>query len=240
MISFYKLIPAIGSDNNNRRVAWLINQLKQLPDGYRLLDAGAGTQYFRQFCPHFDYVAQDFASYIPDPNAQGLQNIEWNYGKLDIISDITDIPAPDNSFDAILCSEVLEHIPYPEKAIVEFSRLLRPGGTLLITAPFCSLTHQSPYFFATGFSRFYYNRMLQDQGFENIETLANGSYFEYMAQESKRLNGISRKYAGKPLSLYQKIITGLFLRILDKLNKKDKNSSELLCFSYFVKAGKKQ
>ena len=239
MISIQKLIPEIGNNNNEQRVTWLIKQLKELPHGYRLLDAGAGTQYFRQHCQHLDYVAQDFAAYIPDPDTKGLQNKEWNYGELDIVSDITDIPAPDNSFDAILCTEVMEHLPYPQKAIDEFSRLLRPGGTLLITAPFCSLTHQAPYFFSTGFSPFYYNRILEDKGFENIETLANGSYFEYMAQESKRLNGAAKKYTGKPLSLYQKIVTGLYIRILDKLNKRDKNSDELLCYSYFVKAIKK-
>lgn len=234
-----KFIPTIGSNNNKERLKWVTEQVKSLPKGYRLLDAGAGTQYFKQFCGHLNYVSQDFAAYVPDPDAQGLQNPEWNYGVLDIVSDITQIPKPNASFDAILCSEVFEHLPYPSDAIKEFSRLLRPGGKLIITAPFCSLTHQSPYFFATGFSKFYYDRILEDNGFENIESTPNGSYFEYMAQESKRLNGISKRYAGKPLNLYQKIITGLFLRVLNKLNKKDTRSGELLCFGYFVTAIKK-
>lgn len=234
-----KFVPPIGCDNNKKRLEWVIGQLQQLPDGYRILDAGAGTQYFRQYCQHLDYVAQDFAAYVPDPDAKGLQNPEWNYGELDIVSDITNIPEPDASFDAILCSEVLEHLPYPSDAIKEFSRLLKPGGILLITAPFCSLTHQSPYFFATGFSPFYYDRILEDNSFEQINALANGSFYEYMAQESRRLNGVSKTYTGKGLSLYQKVITGLFIRMLSKLNRRDRNSKELLSFGYFVTAKKK-
>ena len=40
-------------------------------------------------------------------------------------SDITDIPVPDNSFDFILCSEVLEHVESPEKAMSELCRVIK-------------------------------------------------------------------------------------------------------------------
>jgi len=64
---------------------------------------------------------------------------------VDVISDITSIPLPDASFDACLCTEVLEHLPHPIEALRELARLLRPGGRLILTAPFCSLTHFSPH-----------------------------------------------------------------------------------------------
>lgn len=233
------VIPNIGSDNNQKRLTWVADQLLALPAGIRLLDAGAGTQYFKRYCKHLKYVAQDFAAYVPDADGQGLHNPDWNYGQLDIVSDITDVPEPDASFDAILCSEVMEHLPDPNGAIREFSRLLKPQGVLIMTAPFCALTHQSPYFFSTGFSQFYYEKILGDCGFKDVETVANGSFFEYMAQESKRLNGVSKRYTDKALTLYQKIVTGLFIRVLNTLNKKEKQSGELLCYGYFVKATKK-
>ena len=233
------VVPSIGQDNHDKRREWVINQLKCLPQGCRLLDAGAGTQQFKKYCAHLDYVSQDFAAYVPSEDGAGLQNDKWDYGELNIISDITNIPEPDESFDAVLCSEVLEHLPDPNAALEEFGRLLKKGGVLLITAPFCSLTHQAPYFFSTGFSKFYYEHWLSELGFEGIETEANGSYFEYLAQEAKRLNGISKKYSGKELNFFQKIVTTLFLKTLASKAKKDKNSSELLCYGYFVKARKK-
>lgn len=234
------LIPNIGKNNHEMRRQWVIDQLKLISPKTRLLDAGAGTQQFKKYCTHLDYVSQDFAQYLPSEKQAGLQNPEWDYGSLDIISDIVDIPQPDASFGAILCSEVLEHIPYPSRAIEEFSRLLKPNGVLLITAPFCALTHQAPYFHATGFSPYYYKQILSDFGFTNIELVPNGSYFEYFAQEVHRLNGVSKQYTikKKGLSFYQKIVSLLFLRLLNKQFKKDTKSSDLLCYGYFVRCTK--
>ena len=233
------VVPAIGQDNHCKRRKWVINQLQSLPEGIRLLDAGAGTQQFKQYCDHLNYVSQDFAAYVPSDNESGLQNDKWDYGKLNIVSDITDIPEPDGSFDAILCSEVLEHLPDPNAALKEFARLLKKDGVLLITAPFCSLTHQAPYFFSTGFSKYYYDRWLGELGFDGIEADTNGSYFEFMAQEARRVNSVSKKYSDKGLNFFQKIVTVLFLRILAAKAKKDEKSGELLCYGYFVKARKK-
>jgi 2-polyprenyl-3-methyl-5-hydroxy-6-metoxy-1,4-benzoquinol methylase len=43
-----------------------------------------------------------------------------------------------------MCVEVFEHLPEPIKAVEEFARLFKPGGYLILTAPFCSLTHFAP------------------------------------------------------------------------------------------------
>lgn len=49
--------------------------------------------------------------------------------------DITDIPYPDDSFDAILCSHVLEHIPDDRKAMKELLRVLKPNGWAILQVP---------------------------------------------------------------------------------------------------------
>ena len=53
----------VGRANESTRHAWVVRQLKRLPAGSRLLDAGAGEQRFRPFCAHLKYVAHYFAQY---------------------------------------------------------------------------------------------------------------------------------------------------------------------------------
>ncbi len=50
-------------------------------------------------------------------------------------ADATDIPFPDNSFDAIICIHVLEHVVNDHKAMTEFFRVLRPGGMAIVAVP---------------------------------------------------------------------------------------------------------
>ncbi|MEM0897927.1 MAG: methyltransferase domain-containing protein [Verrucomicrobiota bacterium] len=49
--------------------------------------------------------------------------------------DITDIQYPDNTFDLILCSHVLEHVPEDRKAMREFHRVLAPEGQAFLLVP---------------------------------------------------------------------------------------------------------
>jgi ubiquinone/menaquinone biosynthesis C-methylase UbiE len=230
---------ATGSSNDTYRLSWIQDQLKKIPSGNRLLDAGAGELKFKKYCEHLNYVSQDFAQYDPSKNEHGLQMEKWDYTGLDIVSDIISIPEPDQSFDNIMCIEVIEHIPDPAKVFPEFSRLLKPGGQLILTAPFCSLTHFAPYHYSTGFSRFYYEKHLQENGFEILSLTENGNYFEYLAQEVRRFPEISAKYAqGKP-GYMKRIVSNYFLKMLEDSSRRDTGSKELLCFGILVLAMKK-
>jgi hypothetical protein len=54
----------------------------------------------------------------------------------DVAADLTDLPFPDASFDWILSSHVLEHVPDDGAAIAELARVLRPGGRAILMVPF--------------------------------------------------------------------------------------------------------
>ena len=110
------------------------------------------------------------------------------------MSDITNIPAADASFDAILCSEVLEHVPEPTHALDEFARLLKPSGIIILTAPFASNVHMAPYHYSSGFSKYWYEYHLARRGFRIISLEANGDWFAMLRQEITRLGGLERQH----------------------------------------------
>jgi len=229
----------VGTLNEANRIVWVEKTLKKIPKGSKILDAGAGQQQFKRFCSHLKYVSQDFAKYDGKGDKRGLQTKVWNNSNLDIVSDITSIPRPNKSFDAILCTEVFKHLPDPISALKEFSRIIKKGGYLIITAPFCSLTHFSPYHFYSGFNRYFYKTHLPKFGFKIIEIKANGNFFEYLAQEIRRIPEVKKMYVSSfKKNIFETTVYKIALYFLDKWSKKDKGSDELLCFGYHVFARK--
>lgn len=230
-------IELIGKDTDDVRVTWVTKALSMIPAGSRLLDAGAGELRFKTNCSHLEYVAQDFGQYH-GKGGEGLQTGSWDNDRLDIVSDITDIPVPDGSFDAILCTEVLEHVPDAVAALKEFTRILKPGGILLLTAPFASLTHFAPYHFC-GYSKYWYQHHLPRLGFE-IEMLEhNGSWFHFVAQELRRSRFIGSMYSNKTLALLTRLVVIPVIGLLTILSRFDRGSHEAMCFNYMVRAVKK-
>jgi len=228
----------VGTLNERNRINWIVSVLENIPAGSKILDAGAGELAFKKYCDHLVYVSQDFAQYNGKGDSKGLQTEVWDQSKIDIISDITSIPEEDYSYDAVLCIEVLEHLPDPVLALKEFSRLLRKDGSLILTAPFCSLTHFSPYHFSTGFNRYFYEYHLQQLGFAIVNILENGNYFEYIAQELRRLPYVAEKYSQKLMSGEQTKAINTLLDGLNGFSKSDLNSKELLTFGYHILAKK--
>jgi ubiquinone/menaquinone biosynthesis C-methylase UbiE len=225
-----KLVGRSGTNNLIDRQMWVKNALSEIPAGSRILDAGAGECQYKQYCTHLNYVSQDFNEYKGDGNGSGIQTGEWDTSSIDIVSDIISIPEPNQSFDAIFCTEVFEHIPDPISAIKEFYRLLKPGGILIVTAPFNSLTHFAPYHYYSGFNKYFYDWHLTKNGFKVSEVSLNGDYSEYIAQEIRRVQTIYNK-----TPFYIKICVALMLRFIN-INKMKVNTSELGCFGFHIKA----
>jgi SAM-dependent methyltransferase len=62
-----------------------------------------------------------------------------------IIGDAQALAIRDASFEVVLCTEVLEHLPEPQRAIDEMFRVLVPGGQLLLTTRFLFPIHDAPH-----------------------------------------------------------------------------------------------
>jgi len=234
MRRFWKAIGS-GLDNQAVRDIFVENQLAAVKSGARLLDAGAGSQRYREHCNHLDYVSQDFGSYSVDEkativNVEGSTSAEYAYGPIDIQGDIWDIDSPDESFDVVLCTEVLEHIPYPIATVEEFQRVLKPGGKLILTAPSNCLRHFDPFFFTSGFSDRWFHRILSESGFEVQEVTPVGDYYLWLAVEMARTGGRHSIFA-------KAILAPAFAYF--KLKKPSNESINTLCMGYHVIAIRK-
>ena len=224
----------VGIGNSEFRENWLKKTLTDVPAGMKILDAGAGESQYKKFCDHLEYISQDYAEYDGIGDSKGIQKDSRDYSKLDIVSDITSIPVESETFDVVMCIEVLEHLTNPIDALKELDRVLKSGGKLIITAPFASLTHYSPYHYATGFNRYFYEYHLSQLDHNLIEIQANGNFFEFLGQEIRRINNISTEYSNKKIGVLYKLAINLILFFINKSSLEDTGSEEVLNFGYNV------
>lgn len=117
--------------DTKRRVSLIFDHL--LPEdltGLRLLDAGCGTGWFSQAATQRNakVTAMDLGERL-------LQKVREKCNAETVVGSVLEIPFPDNHFDVVISSEVIEHTPDPVRAIHEFSRVLKPGGILVVTTP---------------------------------------------------------------------------------------------------------
>jgi SAM-dependent methyltransferase len=100
--------------------------------GKEILDVGCGIKPYRAlFADAERYIGIDL------PNS----------GKIDVAGSALLLPFKAASFDTVLCNEVLEHVPEPSTLMLEVARVLRPGGTLILTTPQTWGLHLEPYDF---------------------------------------------------------------------------------------------
>jgi SAM-dependent methyltransferase len=197
----------------------------------KVLDVGAGPCRYRALFGHCRYYAQDFAKYEGSSEGVLADKSRWTCGQLDFVSDATSIPASEGTFDAVLCTEVLEHVPEPIAVVHELARILRPGGTLLIAAPLGSGLHQEPYHYYGGYTPYWYYKFLADAGFTQIEVIPNGGFFKHYGQESQRFSALidprratgTAKYLLAPIwaltLLWFRCVLPLACHYLDRLDK---------------------
>lgn len=168
--------------NQRERDRWVRMKAAATPPDSLVLDVGAGTCPYRHLFDHCRYLAHDFNKYTGEKLGGTTA-----YGNLDLVSEITELPVPDASFDVVLCTEVLEHVPEPIRAVQEMARVLKPGGRLLLTAPLGSGLHQLPYHFYGGFTPQWYRMVAERLGLRVAEITANGGFFKLLAQECARV-----------------------------------------------------
>lgn len=126
----------------------------------RLLDIGCGNKPYRSlFREVDDYVGCDIT--------QSSENL------VDVICPADNIPLPDSSFDAVFCTQVIEHVANFPRLLKEAFRLLKPEGKLFVSGPMYWYLHEEPYDFHR-FTKYGLQNALENAGFERIQITPNG------------------------------------------------------------------
>ncbi len=86
------------------------------------------------------------SEYFPKPAYERLSGyVKHLLGEQEWLrwEDVCDLSFKDQSIDHVVCLEVLEHVPNYEAALLEFARVLKPGGRLIITVPFLDAQYET-------------------------------------------------------------------------------------------------
>ena len=121
-----------NSHETERRLRLVFDDLLADRDlrGARLLDGGSGGG-------HFSAEASRRGARVTslDVGPNVLAEVAKRCESERVVGSILEIPFPDGAFDVVLSTEVIEHTPDPERGVRELCRVVKPGGTLVLTAP---------------------------------------------------------------------------------------------------------
>ena len=145
------------------------NASVEMSEGALVLDAGAGQCQYKGLFSKQKYVGVDAA----------YGDSKWDYSHLDHVCDLTKMPFSNEHFDHAVCTQVLEHVPYPQNVLNEIGRVLKKDGTLYLSAPQGWCEHQKPHDYFR-YTRFGLEILLRNAGFEIESIEPAGGYFKYL------------------------------------------------------------
>ena len=207
-----------------------------VPPGSRVLDAGAGECPYRSFFGHVAYESTD------------LCLVTKAYAKLTFISDLAKIPVKPDSYDLVLCSQTLEHVPDPKLLLAELHRVLKPGGKLWLSVPLFYEEHEIPYDYYR-YTRYGIAHLLDQVHFQIESITWLEGYFGTLAYQlkvgTKTLPLKPSDYGGSLggvimtcFALFIKLIFAVLSALFTSLDLKHKYSGGGMCKNYAIVAKK--
>lgn len=127
---YYDRSPLVVRFVERRRLA-IIREMVAARTGETVMEVGSGGGHVLRMFPQAHLVAVDVSDVFLDTARKNLAgyDVEFHKGQL------TELGLPKASFDAVICTEVLEHTTNPDEIIAEIASLLKPTGRAVITVP---------------------------------------------------------------------------------------------------------
>jgi SAM-dependent methyltransferase len=134
-------------------------------DGAHLLDLGAGSA---PYAPLYEPYFQRCTTVDVPHTLHGAR-------KIDVFASADDLPFEDETFDCVLCTEVLEHCVEPARVLAEIHRVLRPGGAVFLSTPFQVGIHEAPYDYYR-YTPFSLRYLAESNGLDVVSITERGDY----------------------------------------------------------------
>jgi SAM-dependent methyltransferase len=151
----------------------------------RILDIGCGIKPFQRFLGGSEYIGIEVKA---DKKPGVCASAEY-------------LPFHDKSFDTVLCTEVLEHVPEPTQVLSECYRVMKPGGALYITVPMTWYLHYEPHDYYR-FTKYGIRYLCEKAGFDVVALERFGGFTMYLCLRiSEFLHKILYKYIFSPLKI---------------------------------------
>lgn len=131
----------VGDLGFRRRIVTLLDYLQLKPDDL-VLDAGCGEGFYEVLFRELYGCRVEAVDFDPRILSMAMRWVKDRHGPPFRRASLLELPYADGTFDKIVCSEVLEHVPDHEGAARELCRVLKPGGVLALTVP----NHNYPLF----------------------------------------------------------------------------------------------
>lgn len=124
----------IGDMSCRRRFRWILSKI-DLEAEATILDCGCGDGLYTGALARASRARIVALDRDPENLARTRERLPAGAGVTLVHGDAQSIPFPDASFDAVIFTEVLEHVPDDRRALREVRRVLAPGGALILTVP---------------------------------------------------------------------------------------------------------
>ncbi|MCC6166438.1 MAG: methyltransferase domain-containing protein [Caldilineaceae bacterium] len=173
--------------------AFMAQQAAALAPRSRVLDLGGHKRAKRG---EFDIGRYDLQVVYANLTVDKTPDLQANAAALPLAAD---------SFDAVVCAELLEHVPDPRRVLVEAARVLRPGGSLVLTIPFLYPIHADPYDFGR-YTDTFWRHTLAEAGFCGVEVTPQGFFFSVLVGFLKLAVNQARR-PGVPGRLLRAVLT---------------------------------
>jgi SAM-dependent methyltransferase len=169
------------------------------PAGARILDAGAGDGRYRHLFAHTHYEATDFCQV----------DKRYDFQKLDFVSNLQRVPTASGIYDLVICTQVLEHLSEPSLVLAQLYEVLKPTGTLWLSAPLFFAEHEAPHDYFR-YTQYGLSHLLESAGFEILQLEWLEGYYGTLAYQSLSaalaLPVMPKHYGGGMIGLFASLV----------------------------------